>query len=581
MINLSQLNKLIYLSLFFTLIIFNISFSEEEPVDIWKKQEKNIEENNKVKEEKKTTIESPILSSDEDISSISIAETELEENKSEIVGLFDPQENNFNLDMWKDSDGDDVKKILSRINKLKLSNFSEDLMFKVLFTNTYPPRKNLSSFDFLKIKADWLIKHRRINDLGDFLSANPEVGKVPKAIEFLINERLSTGDIKSACEKINNITLNIQNDYLEKFKIYCLINNDRKEEAQLIFELLKERGFKDNFFEDKIYFLLGLKEKTDQKILDNNLFNFYLSHITSNNFEYQPGEKTDKYIWRYLSSSNLIKIDSFEDEEVILTYEKASAEGSFESEEIFSIYLGILFNVNQLINANEVYKNLPGYKARALIYQSILLSDNVEKKLYFTFLLKDLFQKDKLNNAYSEEMTNILRSIDPNEIPEDYKDLVKSNIEKNYKISKKIKFNNDILHKSKVIKHFLDDNEKISRTEKDFKSVYKKIKRNKKYFISIKDIIVLESLVVDGISLPQGLNYEDLSSELTVPKNLQNLVNQNQIGMVMLKIIEIIGEDDVHNLDPETIYFLNKILNELNLKKIRNNILIEFLPSRV
>ena len=96
MINLSQLNKLIYLSLFFTLIIFNISFSEEEPVDIWKKQEKNIEENNKVKEERKTTIESPILSSDEDISSISIAETELEENKSEIVGLFDPQENNFN-----------------------------------------------------------------------------------------------------------------------------------------------------------------------------------------------------------------------------------------------------------------------------------------------------------------------------------------------------------------------------------------------------------------------------------------------------------------------------------------------------
>ncbi len=178
-------------------------------------------------------------------------------------------------------------------------------------------------------------------------------------------------------------------------------------------------------------------------------------------------------------------------------------------------------------------------------------------------------------------MTNILRSIDPNEIPEDYRDLVKNNIERNYKISKKVKFDNDILHRSKVIKHFLDDNEKISRTEKDFKSVYKKIKRNKKYFISIKDIIVLESLIVDGMSLPQSLNFEELSSELTVPQNLQNLVDQNQIGMVMLKIIEIIGEDDVHNLDPETIYFLSKILNQLNLKKIRNNILSEFLPARV
>ena len=48
----------------------------------------------------------------------------------------------------------------------------------------------------------------------------------------------------------------------------------------------------------------------------------------------------------------------------------------------------------------------------------------------------------------------------------------------------------------------------------------------------------------------------------------------------MLKIVEIIGEDDVSDLDPETVYFLNRILNELNLKKIRNNILSEALPVR-
>ena len=35
----------------------------------------------------------------------------------------------------------------------------------------------------------------------------------------------------------------------------------------------------------------------------------------------------------------------------------------------------------------------------------------------------------------------------------------------------------------------------------------------------------------------------------------------------MLKIVEIIGEDNVNDLDPETIYFLNKILNELKFKK--------------
>ena len=65
-----------------------------------------------------------------------------------------------------------------------------------------------------------------------------------------------------------------------------------------------------------------------------------------------------------------------------------------------------------------------------------------------------------------------------------------------------------------------------------------------------------------------------------VAKNLDELVKKNQIGMVMLKIIEIIGEDKIQDLDPETIYFLSKILNELKLKKIRNNILIEALPVK-
>ena len=93
--------------------------------------------------------------------------------------------------------------------------------------------------------------------------------------------------------------------------------------------------------------------------------------------------------------------------------------------------------------------------------------------------------------------------------------------------------------------------------------------------------MVLESLAADGVSLPTDLDYSSLSSELTVPNNLQELVNQKQIGLVMLKIVEVIGEDNIKNLDPETVYFLNKILNDLNLKKIRNNILSEVLPMRV
>ena len=578
MISLSNLNKLILFTFFINILIFNFTISFAA-VDIWEKKKKKNDQSNQINNEKEIKIESPILS--EDINKIIIIdENKIKDPGKSVIGIFDPEENNFNLNMWSQSDGEDIKKILKRIDKLNLSKLSEDLLYQVLFTNAYPPKANLNSEEFLEIKINWLIKKKRIKDLETLLKKNPEVGQNTKAVKFLINEYLSAADIKSACEKINFLDPRVQNNYLEKFTIYCLINNDRKEEAQLIYDLLKERGFEDKFFETKINFLLGITEKSGgKKILDDNLLNFYLSHITSNDFEYQPDDKTDKLIWKYLSSANLIQVGNLENENIILTYEQAAAQNSFANDEIFKIYLKMHFNFHQLVNAQEIYKNLPNYKARALIYQSMLLSDSIEKKINLAFLLKDLFIMDKIFNVYAEELSNILKSIDPEKIPEHYVELIDQNLNKSS--TTKVKFDNDILHRSKVIKHFLDNNEKLSRTEKDFKSVYKKIKKNKKYFISIKDIVVLESLMADGISLPEDLDYTSLSTQLTVPKNLRDLVSQNQLGLIMLKIVEIIGEDDIRDLDPETIYFLNRILNELNLKKIRNNILSEALPIRV
>ena len=109
----------------------------------------------------------------------------------------------------------------------------------------------------------------------------------------------------------------------------------------------------------------------------------------------------------------------------------------------------------------------------------------------------------------------------------------------------------------------------------------KKLKKNKKYYFSAKDIILLDSLKADGIKLPKKLEKRYSKNQLTIPKGLIDLSNQGQIGLVLLKIIEIIGEDQLTDLDPETLYFITATLNKLDLKKIRNNIIIKTLPYRV
>ena len=161
MISLSHLNKLTLYTFFFIILGFGLSYGEEEPADIWKKNESQIEGINQTSEEKEVVLKSPILSEDINKIVIKIDENKIEGDKESIIGIFDPEENNFDLNMWSQADGEEIKKILKRINKLKLSKLSEDLLFSVLFTNAYPPKVNLSSEEFLNIKINWLIKKKK------------------------------------------------------------------------------------------------------------------------------------------------------------------------------------------------------------------------------------------------------------------------------------------------------------------------------------------------------------------------------------------------------------------------------------
>ena len=133
-----------------------------------------------------------------------------------------------------------------------------------------------------------------------------------------------------------------------------------------------------------------------------------------------------------------------------------------------------------------------------------------------------------------------------------------------------IKFDDKTLHRSKLIRYFYEKDYSLKKTQKELENIYKKIKRNKNYFYSAKDIAVLESLEYDGILIPKEINHKDLSGSYNVPDNLNDLAEKGEKGYLALKIVEIIGEDEVNNLDPETLYFITNLLNKLELKEFRN-----------
>ena len=483
--------------------------------------------------------------------------------------------------MWVNSEGTRVKDTLDRINEIKLSSFAEEILVNTLFTIAKLPNQNMTDEDFINYKFDWLIKNKKDDLIATFLNKNNEFPNKKKAIRYLVDENIAKANLKEACQNVKLINTDVKDAYLDQFKVICLITNNKKNEAQLTLDLLREQKLSNKFFDKKIDFLLGLTEKTDGKINETSLLNFYLSSITVSDFIYIPNKKTDKRIWQYLIAANLFKIDSLENKEQIKELEIAANEGSLQTAYIFEIYKNVKFNFNDFINTDKVYPTLDVIRARALVYQKILLSDNIETKLKYIFLLNDLFKKDKLFNLSREYVDKELKSLDLDKIPSNYELLVSKNIIYENKTELgKIKYNNKNYSTSKILTFYTENNISKKKTEKELENIYKKIKKNKKYQISLKDIMLFENLESDGIIVPSKLIDKEIVRNNSPPVELLNLGKNNETGLLLLRMVELIGEDEVLDLDNQTIYFINHLLIKSGLKKLSNKILTTTLPER-
>ena len=215
-----------------------------------------------------------------------------------------------------------IRTSVKRISKINLSNTSKGIFEKILFSFSYPPQ-GMSENEFIDLKINWMLDNNRSELIEKFLKQNKIFHNKPKVIQYLVDENIAKANIKKSCEKISFIDKSLKDSYLEKFKIYCLIFNDKKNEAQLLYDILREQNQSDKFFDDKINFLLGITSKTSSKIKEDNLLNFYLSSITIKDFTFEPTNKTKKIIWDYLNAANLIVLEDIEDKEKLKSLENS------------------------------------------------------------------------------------------------------------------------------------------------------------------------------------------------------------------------------------------------------------------
>ena len=563
------------------------TIAEDKPVDIWNIDKKEVETSIKenISEENINEIsETGIyqIQADKNIDSIKLDQT-LTSKEIKIAGLYDPEDHGLTIDMWLNSDGLVLKKLFKNINNYNLSKDASEILNISLLTNAYYPNQNITDQEFLEFKSNWLIKNSNLELIEEYLIKNQVVNLHPDLMRYMVDKYLSQSNIKKSCEIFSKIKKPFEDEYLSKFNLYCLINYGKNDQAQLILDLKKEQGFKDDYFENKINYLFGYIDQPNKEVSEKSILDFHLAHRTNSEFSYDPKKDTPKLIWKYLSTSNLLyNIQDLEitDIDKISTIEKATHDKNYSEQDLFEFYKRFQFNISQLINTDEVYKTLSPIEGRALVYQRLLLAKDPELKLGLIKTLKDIFKKDGIGNAFEEELKKFLIQIKKEDIPSNFTTFYANYTKTDEVIDKKVKYNNKILHQSKLVNYFNGDYAK-SKIEADLDKFLKKIKKDKKYFLSKKDIIFLEALKADGVKISKKYKSLYQINESEMPSDIQKMIDNKEVGVALLRIVEVIGPDKIEDIDDDTFYFIISTLNQLNVDLIRNKLLLKVLPLKV
>ena len=587
MISLLKLSKRI---LILSIFVSSSSLVLSEPKDIWKQsqeitikenQNKKIEnsENNLNKDLPQTTFDKEKLN----LSVNEISQSEEINDQELIFGLYEPEDTKINLNFWSDVDNN----LYSRVFETLLNKEKNSLVAvseKVLFS-----KSNINVFEdkgerHLSFIADWLINNQKMKLIDQVIDQNKIINKNAKLLKFLFTHYLSLGQIDKACSYTKLMTVDVQSIDLEKYKIFCLINNKKIKQAQSQLELTRETSSLDNFFVGKVNFLTGISDQKSDINFDN-VFYTHLTLITNDSLELKYNNfSKSKELRNYFFKSNLankLLDDAMKDtspdkkkelNDLVIFLERSVNEDLYPYEKILDIYKKYNFSFEQLFKVDEATQNLKRPESHAILYQAMLLAQKPDIKLK---ILNNF--KDKLTVNGLEKIAEPVYYLELEKIYSTNADLIDQKIVekiKNFKISEENKnksFNNNYFFSSEI-KKLLDkkltkkDKKKILNLLGDFD---KKIKE-KSYILTNKDIALINILNVQKIDLPKSMSDEIYNKEIYIPNEIFNSIEKKLNDEAILKTLLFIADlDETKNNYTRDILAIIKIFDNIKLDSLK------------
>ncbi len=579
-------NKILYGVLLSTLLLAEISFSET-PKDIWEQSKsiKKVETNNNLETQNKqelppTTI-LQIPKTELEISNIS--QTEIEQSNRQIIfGIYDPSTTNIPVTFWDNISPeifDSFKQTMAQGDNRRSVN---QLIARVFFSKTNLSNHEDKGAAYLNFVSSFLAHSQDTKLIDSVIDQNNLLLNNEQLLGFLINNNFSNYQIEKACKYAQNLGAEIKNFELQKFKILCLVQAKESKKALANLELIRENGFKDDFFIQKVNFLLGMLLARQGESKTDTLLNIHLSSLVNPmfnpNFSVFKGDlNKTKYFFNspfvekiLLENQDSKKEFVTEDDFALVEFlEQGSNIELFKTENIFAIYKKIIFGIEDLLNPNETYIKYHPVKGRALLYQAILLTKDQEQKLKFIEALQNSYKKSKFLNLGNKVYYQLISDIDQKYLTKEIQEQKVQYFESLKKKKSDLETNDKFLHTSDAV--FLLTDEKPESKSKKSLETFADLVDDKKYEVTKRDVAMINLLAQQKVYLPSSLRKFVNPDEIYIPNKIYNMLEKNENNKATLEVLQLVKNLNSSKEYARDFLVITKILDRLGFGLLKQD----------
>ena len=579
-------NKILYGVLLSTLLLAEISFSET-PKDIWEQSKsiKKVETNNNLETQNKqelppTTI-LQIPKTELEISNIS--QTEIEQsNRQAIFGIYDPGATNIPVTFWDNMSPeifDSFRQTMAQGDNRRSVN---QLIARVFFSKTNLSNHEDKGVAYLNFVSSFLAHSQDTKLIDSVIDQNNLLLNNEQLLGFLINNNFSNYQIEKACKYAQNLGAEIKNFELQKFKILCLVQAKESKKALANLELIRENGFKDDFFIQKVNFLLGMLLARQGESKTDTLLNIHLSSLVDPMFNpsfsvFKGDLNKTKYFFNspFVEKILLENKDSKkefvteEDFALVEFLEQGSNIELFKTENIFAIYKKIIFGIEDLLNPNETYIKYHSVKGRALLYQAILLTKDHEQKLTFIEALQNSYKKSKFLNLGNKVYYQLISDIDQKYLTKEVQEQMVQYFESLKKKKSDLETNDKFLHRSDAV--FLLIDEKPESKSKKSLETFADLVDDKKYEVTKRDVAMINLLAQQKVYLPSSLRKFVNPDEIYIPNKIYNMLEKNENNKATLEVLQLVKNLNSSKEYARDFLVITKILDRLGFGLIKQD----------